>query len=412
MSRQQQAAERWTEGSAEVEALLGLARRAGSEETFGEQRSEQRFLAAFREQTAKRAYDAAPRRWSRFAYAAVAVVAVALLSLKLGVSSPEAPLSYRVSDHRVVGETTIAAAKGPVAVEFSDGTAVTVERGARARVVATTRRGAHFRLDDGRVAFEVVPHPERGDWIIDAGPFRVRVTGTAFTVEWNQVEGSFEVQVSRGRVIVEGAGQRRELGAGQSFRHQEPGAPRPTAAASSAPQAPGNDRVPDVAPLRAPRPSVPAESWSRLVANGQFEAVIAAAERRGLRGCLDACSRDDLKALADAARLAGRAPLAERVLLAQRGRFSGSAEARAAAFLLGRLAEPGAPARALEWYDAYLAESPRGSFAADALGRRMMLTPAGEPRRAALARLYLERFPSGAYARHARGIVQADETRR
>ena len=51
--------------------------------------------------------------------------------------------------------------------------------------------------------------------------------------------------------------------------------------------------------------------------------------------------------------------------------------AREAAFFLGGLAEDesgvAATKTALEWYERYMAESPRGTYAAQALGRQMIL---------------------------------------
>ena len=62
-----------------------------------------------------------------------------------------------------------------------------------------------------------------------------------------------------------------------------------------------------------------------------------------------------------------RGGLARQGLLAQRSRFAASAEARAAAFLLGRLADDaGERDEALRWYETYARESPHGAFAADA----------------------------------------------
>jgi hypothetical protein len=53
-----------------------------------------------------------------------------------------------------------------------------------------------------------------------------------------------------------------------------------------------------------------------------------------------------------------------------------------------------------------LTESPRGSFAAEALGRKLVaLVHAGDNFAAkALARTYLERFPRGAHAAYAREL--------
>ena len=113
-----------------------------------------------------------------------------------------------------------------------------------------------------------------------------------------------------------------------------------------------------------------------------------------------------IKALADAARYARRSDLARRALIAKRQRFAGSGGAREAAFFLGRLAEDNGGG-ALEWYDRYLSESPRGAYASQALGRKMMLVyqQRGEAAAAPLARDYLGRYPAGPYASAARKIV-------
>jgi hypothetical protein len=145
------------------------------------------------------------------------------------------------------------------------------------------------------------------------------------------------------------------------------------------------------------------------VARGQFHVVVREAEDAGIDRCLAGLPSDRLIALADAARYTARIDLARRVLIAQRQRFSGSAPAHDAAFLLGRLAEDtGAPLpNALDWYDRYLVEAPAGSYAAEALGRKMLAStkiPGGAG--AAVAREYLLRYPNGQYVTQARGIIE------
>jgi len=138
--------------------------------------------------------------------------------------------------------------------------------------------------------------------------------------------------------------------------------------------------------------------------------VIAAAEARGLDATLSSAALEDLAALADSARYARRISLAKRVLLAERKRFPASRAARDAAFFLARLAEDEGGG-ALDWYDRYLSESPRGTYAPQALGRKMLLVHAQQGAAAArpLAAEYLERHPSGPYAASARKIADAPE---
>ena len=116
-------------------------------------------------------------------------------------------------------------------------------------------------------------------------------------------------------------------------------------------------------------------------------------------------SLPDLVALADSARYLHERGLAQRGLLAERARFASSAEARGAAFVLGRMADDGgARADAIRWYDTYLAESPNGAFAAEALGRKLVaLVGSGNLTQAhAVAAEYLRRFPHGPHAAYAR----------
>src|SRR5262249_21548977 len=130
-------------------------------------------------------------------------------------------------------------------------------------------------------------------------------------------------------------------------------------------------------PVAAPPPSPPpSSSWPARVRAGEFRAVVAEAERRGLDGGLRAEPPASLMALADAAGYAGDAALARRALTAARGRFPGTSPANRAAFLLGRMAEDqeGDPRRALDWYRVYLRDASDDSFRAEALGRQMSVT--------------------------------------
>ena len=64
-------------------------------------------------------------------------------------------------------------------------------------------------------------------------------------------------------------------------------------------------------------------------------------------------------------------------------------------------------ARAIQWYDEYLMRAPTGTYASEALGRKMTLTNklGGTSRARPIAEEYLRRFPAGTYAGPARAIV-------
>jgi len=155
-----------------------------------------------------------------------------------------------------------------------------------------------------------------------------------------------------------------------------------------------------------------AADWSALIKQGDFDGVLADAEQRGLARTLETASAADLNLLADAARYVRRGDVARRTLLAERERFPRSASAREAAFFLGGLAEDDrgvtSAKAALEWYERYMADLPHGNYAAQALGRQMILVHKLQGAGAArpIATQYLERFPKGPYADAASKLLQ------
>jgi len=145
------------------------------------------------------------------------------------------------------------------------------------------------------------------------------------------------------------------------------------------------------------------------VAAGDFEAVLASAKADGIQKSLTERPVGDLFALADAARYAGDRKLAMQALLKVRARFPHAAEAPTAAFLLGRLSEQHeASTAAVQWFDRYLEEAPKGPYAGLAFGHKMLLVgqSGGRPDVAALARQYLAHYPDGPYAGAARDLLK------
>jgi hypothetical protein len=168
------------------------------------------------------------------------------------------------------------------------------------------------------------------------------------------------------------------------------------------------------APKEAPSASSPPKGpltrrWAADLASGHWDRILADVDRDGVDATLETAASEDLFALADAARYRRRADLARAALLAHRRRFPYAPRSLDVIFLLGRaeeLRERGTEAQAIAWYDEYLAAAPRGAFAAEALGRKMILTnEMGGPAKARpIAREYLLRFPSGSYAGSARAL--------
>jgi ferric-dicitrate binding protein FerR (iron transport regulator) len=361
--------------------------------------------------------------------AATALAAVVAIFVLRSPSTP-APLSFEVDPKLAQGEYLQPPLSGPDArVHFSDGSQLRLDAGGRARVANTTGNGAQLVLERGHAELHVV-HRSNTRWSFDAGPYTVKVTGTRFTVDWATDEERLQVVVTEGSVLVQSSGKHEGIAvtAGQRLiatakdarfelgpvaDNDQPIQPMPSVRARHAvPQRDDlGDTNDDTVRPAAPTPSVNVDTWTQRVAAGDFSGVMDAAQQRGVDRVLSQAALPDLVALGDAARYTGNTALAQRALQAQRKRFAGSSSSRAAAFLMGRIAEDQQHdgASALNWYNTYLKEAPQGAFAAEALGRRLVLLErtAGTAAARDSAESYLRRFPDGPYARVAQQILSA-----
>jgi hypothetical protein len=411
-----------------TEQLVTLAR-----EELGEMPARHRSRGLFT-LAARDALRARRRKGLALSFAAVAaLVALVLASHAFVRSGPARTLSYAVDGGRIDAQGAVEASgtKEPKLL-FSDGTEVVFRSGAQGRVKSVGEHGARIAVT-GKVHVKVV-HWRGSQWLFDAGPFLITVTGTAFTAEWRDAEGRLDVALEAGSLAVSGplsdeaialrAGQRlristrekevviRELGASPEPRVSL--SDLATDAGSTAAPADG-ERAPDVAPPAQPAPAPGASasvksSWMSELAAGNFAAILRQAEQRGLDDVLAQGSSDELAALSDAARYSRREDVARRALTAQRRRFPESRRASDAAFLLGRLEEAAQrPELALDWYDRCLRESPHGTYVSEALGRKMTVIQRlyGDARARPIAEEYLRRFSSGTYAAAARALIRA-----
>jgi hypothetical protein len=381
---------------------------------------------------------------------AAAAAAISLVTLRDHGSA----LTFSVVNGTVSnGGYVRANVSGGTALHFSDGSSLSLDPGTGARVGDLDARGGRVLLESGRARVHVNPRP-RANWTVDAGPYSVHVVGTEFDIRWSVSEEVLELHLLKGAIVVRGPlarhgismeggahlfanvrkgeirldGQQAPAGLGEGAAAvagaREPAAPgEPISRETPASAALGRTHAahPSSGAFAArPRPGAGARQlsmletgWSARLAHGDFQGVLADAERRGLDSVLATGSPTDLTALADAARFARRGKTARAALLAERERFPRSPQARDAAFFLGGLSEdePGETAlkTALDWYDSYLRESPNGAFVRPVWGRRMVLiqklrgTEAARP----LAVEYLARFSDGPYAGSARRLLEA-----
>jgi TolA-binding protein len=420
--------------SANAARLVGLARRS-----LGEMSHQQRTRGLLR--VAERTASRRALRLSPFPAVAlsIAVAAAGFVAFERWQrSSPAELLSYEVEGGAASQDGSLQAdAASRPKLRFSDGTEVELAEGARAHIASVTGQGARVALDRGEVHAHVV-HRSGTQWLFDAGPFVVTVTGTAFALAWAPEDERLDLRLENGAVTVSGppsgepiavrAGQwltvrlrtgevlLRELGAQKGAEAAPSSAPPPSGGAEP-PGAPPEGEPPAGAPPegeppaapRAEAAAAPKRDWAGQLAAGQLDAIVDEAQRRGLDQTLAASSSAELSALADAARYTRRGDVARRALLAQRRRFPATQRAREAAFLLGRLAEAQeGGAAALPWFETYLKEAPQGAYASEALGRKMEIVRRlhGDAQAEIVAREYLRRFPGGTYAQAARSLAR------
>jgi TolA-binding protein len=385
--------------------------------------------------TARRAGWKALWRWSFVGVSAAATIAIVLVAGRTHPPAPPPPtLAYRIEGGSVTdGGYLRESGRAGVKLSFTGGTEMTLAPGTRGRLRDVGSSGARIAIEHGTASFEVAPSADRR-WLVDVGPFLVTVKGTVFTVSWDVSTERFELVLRRGRVTVSGpiAGGDIALQAGRRMVVDVPRAqtlitdlgpgeatgdlaarPAPPAAKASSERAPPGERP--RASVGAPATPAPGKKatdgghrWTEALAAGRLDQILAEVERTGQGATLETASGEDLLALADAARYRRRPALAREALLAARRRFPGSSRAQDTTFLLGRVEESDerGTTRALRWYDEYLASAPNGTYAAEALGRKMILTAKrqGAAQAKPVAQEYLRRFPGGAYAETARAL--------
>lgn len=376
-------------------------------------------------------------RWSLAgAGATLALLLVARFTL-VPWTSPQPPspgLAYQIEGGSLLkGGYLRESGHSGIKLHFSEGSEIAFDPGARGRVRSVDKEGARVAVDHGKASFHV--HKSEGRrWLVEVGPFLVTVKGTIFTTSWDPLGERFELSLRQGHVSVSGPASTSDINLESGQRLVVNLARAETVisevknnegdsdlAGASTPQATKAVAAPP-APVTSPRPAPSLASnrpslspvtesrsgsrWAEDFANGRWDRILKDAEQSGVEATLKKGSMDDLFVLADAARYRQRPDLARAALLAERRRFPTSPRTLSATFLLGRVEESreGGRSQAIAWYDEYLSRAPTGALAAEALGRKMMLTAEvhGPARARPLADDYLRRFPEGSYARSAR----------
>jgi transmembrane sensor len=362
------------------------------------------------------------------------------------------PNDRRAAAPGSVGDRLEAPSDRGLPLHFSDGSLVALDRGARVHVMSLENRGATLQIEKGRAEVSV-RHRRNTRWQLRAGSFEVAVTGTRFSIDWDDRAEALTVVMAEGTVEVSGrnlgggspiivtAGQRFQAtgresrwtlassalsaaGAPSSARAVRatnlpagpivtpldvtPGSPSPSSASA---EAPSMGPPPTAAPLPLARAgsgtsTAMPRSWQTLARSGRYREALASVERSGFDKACRHLGAEDLVQLGDAARLARSPARAEVAYRTARRRFPAIDRP---AFALGLVAfEQRRDFRAAaKWFDVYVREYPNGALAREAVGREMeswhRAGDAGRARRA--ARDYLSQAPTGPYAPLARQIA-------
>jgi hypothetical protein len=107
-------------------------------------------------------------------------------------------------------------------LRFSDGTVVTLQPRARARVVALGRTGAQIVIESGRARVDVQAArfrvPGESAWRVRVGPFSLETEGAHFELGWEPRADAFGLGVMEGSVDVSGCDRRSQtIGPGQGL---------------------------------------------------------------------------------------------------------------------------------------------------------------------------------------------------
>lgn len=350
---------------------------------------------------------------------------------------PRAPLGASIGAHPLaVGEWVSADHGAAPQIQFSDGSAITLSPGARARLATLDAKGAQLVLESGSAKVNVIPnHGAR--YRLSLGPFAVDVTGTRFDVGFRPADERFTLALHEGRVTVSGCvlGEGRTLLAGEALSAScraghfeisaigseppEPALAEPPAPSASAPTADASSSpVEPMAERRGPASSGPATgrearaadaSWQSLSRKSRFADAFSLIELEGFGAVVAKATVSDLALLGDTARFAGKPADALVAYQALRSRAAGTPAAKQAAFSIARVHfdQRGAYAEAARWFRTYLAEQPGGPLAREAEGRLMeSLSRAGDRAGAQkAAERYVAKYPSGPHERVAQQLL-------
>ena len=295
--------------------------------------------------------------------------------------------------------------------EMDDGSALSMNDGARLEVLHNGARDVVLLLQEGQVELSVAPEAQRR-WTIDCGVATVEVVGTRFRLD--RESERLRVEVIEGLVIVRGehvpSGLQR-IARGGSLEVSPP-SPRSAPRVASVPgdivveeEAQEQDEVvvEEEADEQTDSSSMARGTWHQAAREREFDRAYEMLQPRGVAAASrSARSVEDLLALADVARNSGHPEEAVFPLEIVLSETSAGSRAPLSAFTLGRLCleRLGRPGRAAWAFERAIDLGLPAALVEDALHLKVVsLLRAGDrdgARRAGQA--YLSRFPNGPHA--------------
>ena len=415
-------------------------------EDLGDGASTERLFAQKTELAARIRQRNQRRPIRRMAMATAVLLFLSLGALWLYRVVQPAALAYRVSDSGasgMPGEWIVADKPGNLRYEFEQGSRIDVRANSKTRVVKSDEDQVQMEVANGAITADIVGN-RHTRWVVNAGRWRITVLGTRFTVDWRSEADALEVTVFRGKVMVQGPGESAEgVAVTGGYRFTANGQRRSLLPqAEETPQRNGASLKSDVAPVSddieertgtaesarmeaddegaKPRKGTegddgmgtshvdtignrqnPRLDWLVHYANGEYDKAVSSASAYGVDRLAEELNAVRLWKLQDAARISKQYDLSTRILHRFRARFPGQANARVAAFLLGRIAmDKKQFSTASRWFNRYISEDAYGPLAEEAHGLLIVVyEKTGEWRLAQkAAREYLNRYRGGAFA--------------
>lgn len=346
--------------------------------------------------------------------AASVLIAAAMIALFLrpGVkaSSPSATSSSTISPPRAgrLLETTTRTAL----VALEDGSALSLAAHTRASLAEIDGENTTVSLTGGRIDVHVKPR-KTGEFRVEAGRYRVRVVGTRFSVSYAASAQQIRVEVTHGRVRVEGPELPEDgllVDAGAHFASPASRTPDPTHTVADPPEAGSKRPANPPAAVSAEERRTDAPDWRAFAEQGEYRRALELAEAQGFDGLVHSLGDAALLQLANAARFSGHNQRAKQAFLGVRRRFANSPSAVLSGYYLARLALDVEHDRssAVEWLQTYLREAPRGQLSAGArLDLMKLFLETGDTAKARrIAADYLRYHPNGDRADFAKSLLK------